>query len=86
MFAVLRKSRQAIFGGMRGVGEDVGSRAPVFAAIALLLFPGEEMVVGEIFWGCERESDCTDDFPIVRVPWSSSMQPLSGGEWLFQGM
>jgi hypothetical protein len=28
-------------------------------------------------------SDCTDDFPIVRVPWSSSMQPLSGGEFLF---
>ena len=38
---------------------------------------------GEDVVKCERGSDCTDDFPIVRVPWSSSMQPLLGGDFLF---
>lgn len=47
MFAVLVKSRQAIMGGWGEIGEDVGSRALVFAAIALLLFPGVEIVLGE---------------------------------------
>jgi hypothetical protein len=43
----------------------------------------EEDGEGEDVVKCERGSDCNDDFPIVRVPWSSSIQPLLGGDFLF---